>query len=144
MVCPKPLAARLIESQPADAERARIGAAMARTLMLASNLTEAVPLAEQAIALANRSSAPAAEASALITLGVAQAGLGRVDDGLGNLRRGLEVAEEAGASGEVARAYLNLNYALWSTGHVHEALEIAQEGIRHAQSQVRSGRGASP
>ena len=128
-------AARLIESQPADAERARIGAAMARTLMLASNLTEAVPLAEQAIALANRSSAPAAEASALITLGVAQAGLGRVDDGLGNLRRGLEVAEEAGASGEVARAYLNLNYALWSTGHVHEALEIAQEGIRHAQSQ---------
>ena len=127
-------AAALVEPISADPERARVAAATARTLMLASNLTDAVPMAEQAIEWARDGVAPEPEASALITLGVAQAGLGSLDAGLANLRSGLAIAEAAGASSEIARAYLNLNYALWSTGHVREALAVAQTGIRHAQS----------
>ena len=71
----------------------------------------------------------------MITLGVAQAGLGEPALGMDNLRRGLALAQAAGASREIARAYLNINYALWSRGYVGEAFAIAQDAIRHARSQ---------
>src|SRR5262249_27629958 len=50
------------------------------------------------------------------------------DEGIDELHRGLRVARTAGLGDEIARAWLNLDYAYWAEGRFREALDAAVAG----------------
>ena len=103
-------------------------ASQARLLMVQSHYREAVEVARVGIA-ASLVHAPELEATLRITLGAALSGIGSLEEGVAELQRGLDVAREAGQADEIARAWLNLDYAYWAVGRVRDALDATLAGV---------------
>jgi DNA-binding CsgD family transcriptional regulator len=115
-----------LEALGAEPELAAGLATRARMLMLSSRPHEAIADARRAITLG---ATPVVEASARITLGAALADVGPTHESVVEIKRGREVAREAGSPDQFARACLNLDYAYWSAGRLTEALEASLDGV---------------
>jgi DNA-binding CsgD family transcriptional regulator/tetratricopeptide (TPR) repeat protein len=121
-------AERLVPEDPPSAARARILAHRAGLLMLAGQLPESIPYAEEAVALARTVGSRSDEALALGVLGWDLALLGRVDDGVDRVREGLAIADELGGTEGIALGASNLATLLDRVGRTREALEVARQG----------------
>jgi DNA-binding CsgD family transcriptional regulator/tetratricopeptide (TPR) repeat protein len=116
-------ALRVAPAQP-SAERARVLATHAQSLMLAARWPDARRRAEEALAVARTvgAGARAEEGHALDILGTCT---GSVED-LVEARR---IAQEVGNAEGIVRAYLNLSAVLSVSGRLREALEVTRRGL---------------
>jgi DNA-binding CsgD family transcriptional regulator/tetratricopeptide (TPR) repeat protein len=114
-------ALRVAPAQP-SAERARILATHAQSLMLATRWPDARRRAEEALAVARMVGARAEEGHALDILGACTGSV----EYLAEARR---IAEEVGNADGIARAYLNLSAVLSVSGRLREALEVTRRGL---------------
>lgn len=127
-------AARLVPSDVATAERARVVAAQAQALMLAGRYRESEAKATEALAVAREAGARAEEGHVLATLGVDLAFLGHPSAGLSLLEDARLIAEEVGTPDDVGRAWLNLAELLSGPlNRLHAAAEVAEEGVERAR-----------
>jgi hypothetical protein len=124
-------ALRVIPDQP-SAARARVLAATAQSLMLASQFLSSRGYAEQAVAVARAVGARAEEAHACNTLGTDLAGIGCHADGIEMIRAGLRTARQIGDGTEAARCHLNLTEMLADARRAEEALRAGEEGVAEA------------
>jgi len=114
-------ALRVAPAQP-SAERARILATHAQSLMLATRWPDARRRAEEALAVARTVGARAEEGHALDIMGACTGSV----EYLVEARR---IAEEVGNADGIARAYLNLSAVLSVSGRLREALEVTRRGL---------------
>ena len=101
--------------------------------MLSSRSADAIEPCEAAIRLAQQGGEAAIESHARNTLGISLAALGDLEDGLAQLRRARDLALEARAWDDVARAYGNECSALAGAGRHAESLAAAVEGVEIAR-----------
>jgi ATP/maltotriose-dependent transcriptional regulator MalT len=111
-------------------------AAMANSLMRASEMEDSAEVARRAVAAARAAGAKDVEADVAITLGSASSYLGPPEAGLGSLRSGVQLALELDNPMTAVRGYINLSDALELLGRHEEAAQAAGEGLDLA---VRSG-----
>lgn len=117
---------RILPAEP-SAERARVLAYYAQTLMLTGRWRDAWRRAEEALAVARTVGARAEEGHALDILGCCT-------ENPDYLVEALRIAEEVGNAEGIVRAYLNLGVVLWSRGdRGREALEVARRGLAVAR-----------
>jgi DNA-binding CsgD family transcriptional regulator/tetratricopeptide (TPR) repeat protein len=117
---------RILPAEP-SAERARVLAYYAQSLMLTARWRDAWRQAEEALALARAVGARAEEGHALDILGCCT-------ENPDYLVEALRIAEEVGNAEGIVRAYLNLGAVLWSCGdRGREALEVARRGLAVAR-----------
>jgi DNA-binding CsgD family transcriptional regulator/tetratricopeptide (TPR) repeat protein len=118
--------ARILPPEP-SAERARVLAYHAQTLMLTARYRDAWRRAEEALVVARTVGARAEEGHALDMLGVCT-------ENPDYLVEALRIAEEVGNAEGIVRAYLNLGVVLsLRGGRGREALEVARRGLRVAR-----------
>jgi DNA-binding CsgD family transcriptional regulator len=111
----------LLPSQP-SAERARILAEYAASLMLAGQTRDAVGRAEEALAVARTVGARAEEGHALDILGTCT---GNIQ----HLEQARRIAEEVGNPEGIVITNLNLGAVLAVSGRVREALDVVRRGL---------------
>jgi DNA-binding CsgD family transcriptional regulator/tetratricopeptide (TPR) repeat protein len=117
---------RILPTEP-SAERARVLASYAQSLMLTARWRDAWRQADEALALARAVGARAEEGHALDILGCCT-------ENPDYLVEALRIAEEVGNAEGIVRAYLNLGAVLWSRGdREREALEVARRGLTVAR-----------
>jgi len=121
---------KAVALMPAErsAERARIMAGEARTLMLAGLYQESRARCLEAIRIARAVGAQREEGYALNTLGADLARLGEHEEAVTCLTQALSLAEAAGSIEDVWRAYANLAAALHEAGHLGRAAAVGREG----------------
>jgi DNA-binding CsgD family transcriptional regulator len=115
-------AVRLVPADPETPARARVLGGLARGLMYAGEWDEATQTAREAIDVARRTGSQGVEADALATLGAVQGTLGDLSGALRSLRRGRELALQAGNDDAAARAWSNLAWLLEGEACVREAM----------------------
>jgi DNA-binding CsgD family transcriptional regulator/tetratricopeptide (TPR) repeat protein len=118
-------AVRILPAEP-SAERARVLAEYAQSLMLAGPLRDAVGRAEEALVVARAVGARAEEGHALDILGSCTLDIGY-------LERARRIAEEVGNAEGIVRAYLNLGAVLALDGREREALDVVRRGLAVAR-----------
>jgi ATP/maltotriose-dependent transcriptional regulator MalT len=117
---------RILPVEP-SAERARVLAYYAQSLMLTARWRDAWRRAEEALVLARTVGARAEEGHALDILGCCT-------ENADHLVEALRIAEEVGNPEGIVRAYLNLSAVLFSRGgREREALEVARRGLAVAR-----------
>jgi DNA-binding CsgD family transcriptional regulator len=123
----------LMPAHPPSAERARILAWLATTLLLAGQPQRSRTHAEDALALARQVGARAEEADALVCLGMDLDQLGDRAAGLEHLRRGWSIATDGGDPDVLSHAAVGLSDSLRRDGQLEHAIEIALQGADAAQ-----------
>ena len=114
-------AVRILPVEP-SAERARVLAEYAQSLMMAAPLRDAVGRAEEALVVARTVGARAEEGHALDILGSCTLDIG-------HLEQALRIAEEVGNAEGIVRAYLNLGATLGVGGRTRDALAVTRRGL---------------
>jgi tetratricopeptide (TPR) repeat protein len=135
---------RLLASQGASPERARVLAAHAWQLMIYGRYSEARTLAEQALAMARAVGARREEGRALNIAGVAMSMRGDPDAGIAALVQARDIATEIEDFEDVLRAYSNLALALENAGRTEEAADEVLAGLavaRQRELDVTTGAG---
>jgi len=123
-------ASRLVASEPASAEKARVLAGHGTELMRQAHFSASRALCEQAIAVARAAGAQAEEGRALNTLGCDLASLGDPEAGIQKLRQALTLSEAAAKFDDLHRVYLNLSVVLGvDAGRLLEAMQVTREGL---------------
>ena len=117
-------ATRLVPEEPTR-ERAEVLAAHARMIMMTTRLADAIGLARTAVSVAREVGARADEAHAVGTLGACLAMLGDSESGLVHLREALSISTQIGDRVGVWRMSTNLADALFLTGSLAEAADVA-------------------
>jgi DNA-binding CsgD family transcriptional regulator/tetratricopeptide (TPR) repeat protein len=125
-------AERLLDGAPPSAERARVLAGHARTLVATWHTTQAISHCEEAIAVARAVGARAEETHALSTLGACLDDLGQLDRAIALHREARRIAEEVGDAEAIVRTYTNLSHVLEVAGQIHDAIDDAREGYQRA------------
>jgi DNA-binding CsgD family transcriptional regulator/tetratricopeptide (TPR) repeat protein len=120
---------RLVADQPPSAEKARVLAAYAAALMREGKYGASKTYCEEAIIVARTVGARALEGHALNTLGCDLGSLGDPDRGVAALKQARELAEEAGAFDDIARAYINLCGTYAYAGRLKDALAAGRQGL---------------
>jgi class 3 adenylate cyclase/tetratricopeptide (TPR) repeat protein len=120
-----------LESFGASAELVQALADQAGQFFVATEVREAIPIADRAISLAEELGVPE-PARALGFRGAARVYLGDAD-GLQDMRRALNVAIDQGLAREVALLHNNLAEALWPIEGPRAMLETSQEGGAFAE-----------
>jgi class 3 adenylate cyclase/tetratricopeptide (TPR) repeat protein len=115
-------AVQLAQGQPTTQGSTRAYAQKARVLSLAGREAEAVDLGRRALAMAEEIEDPQTASHALNTIGMSRIYLGE-PEGLDDLKRSLELAEEAAATDEIGKALNNLSNMCWALGRLDEATE---------------------
>jgi DNA-binding CsgD family transcriptional regulator len=118
----------LLADSPPSAVRARILAAHARALMLASRIEQARAVAEQALAMAHGVGARFEEGRAEAALGTALTILGDPRAGLAYLHRARAVAEELTDIDGLGWSWISLVEATAAAGRLTDACTLALEG----------------
>jgi DNA-binding CsgD family transcriptional regulator len=126
-------AVALVPAEPPSAARAEVLALHGTALMLALRHHEAVEVSRQAIQTAQQAGARTVEGHAHNTLGATLVDGGDSGEGLAHLEEAARIAEEAGAPGDLVRAYSNLSDALEALGRLQEALAAADEAASAAK-----------
>ena len=119
--------------QTATRERARILAGEGHILMLEGDAEAARAPCEEAIAIARTSGDKAVECSAMNTLAAVLGTLGERGQGIALLTEATRLAEELGASDELARSYVNLGQLLDEDDRLEEAAAVTLEGWERLQ-----------
>ncbi|MEU3606326.1 AAA family ATPase [Streptomyces sp. NPDC035033] len=127
-------AQELVKGLPPSAVHATVLVAAAGWGMLRSPGPEALATAERAVEYARLVKAEPIELNARLTHGTITVGAGDVDAGLAEMHEVRERAVVLGQYSEAARAHINISSALESLGRSHEAVEVADAGIRLARS----------
>jgi ATP/maltotriose-dependent transcriptional regulator MalT len=112
-----------------SATRAQALDALAVTLMLRGDTSEATAVAEAAADMAREVSDSLTEVSALITLGTLLVDRGEVDEGLAVTRDALTRAQADDEQLMAARALTNLSHQLGGIGRHREAETVARQGL---------------
>ncbi|MGN6872091.1 MAG: helix-turn-helix transcriptional regulator [Solirubrobacteraceae bacterium] len=112
---------------------AQVLAALARTRLLAYDLTGARAAAEQAVQTADAVGALEESCDAAISLGSVVSISGDAESGLALLRDAGKRAREAGLAWTALRAAINLTDRLAFGGRHEEAIAVAQEGREYAE-----------
>jgi DNA-binding CsgD family transcriptional regulator len=121
-------AVRLYPADARTADRARVLAAEARTLMLTGLADEALPSGEEALAIAREVGDAAVELSVVSTLGAGLGMLGQRDRAIAMMR---EAAARPGPGPDVEgrlRLYGNLGFVLAMDGATDEGIEMTLRG----------------
>jgi predicted ATPase len=126
-------AVELIPADRPSSELARVEGALAQVLMLRGRLEEASDRCRRAIATAEEVGASSEGVDASITLGVVECFLGDRTAAISRLSRAKRIAEELGLADQTLRAYVCLGDALDQDGRLHEAAELALEGMTVAE-----------
>jgi tetratricopeptide (TPR) repeat protein len=113
-------AVELVQGQPTTQGSTRAYAQKARVLSLAGREAEAVELGRRALAMAEEIDDRQSASHALNSIGMSRVYLGDAR-GLDDLKRSLELAEEAAAQDEIAKALNNLSNMCWALGLLDEA-----------------------
>jgi len=119
-------ALRLVPEEPETAARARVLAGSANERLLSGEMTEAADFARRSIAIAGRVDSPETEADALATLGAALGQLGELGEALPTMRRGRELARQAGDILSLSRAWGNLAALLEGEERIREAMALVE------------------
>jgi DNA-binding SARP family transcriptional activator len=119
---------RLLAQAPPSAVRARILAAHARALLLASRIEPARAVAEQARAMAHDIGAKLEEGRAEAALGAALTILGDPQSGIAHLHSARAVAEETVDIDGLGWSWISLVEAVASVGRLTDACALALEG----------------
>jgi class 3 adenylate cyclase/tetratricopeptide (TPR) repeat protein len=123
----------LLEDAPPSHAKANVLMNIALKNMLASNHAEAVETGRRAFQPADQLGIDRLKAATLNIIGVARAGLGE-REGIADIERAAEIASEANAPFEVARAYNNLASVHWLVGDVQETRAAHQRCIDFSES----------
>ncbi len=124
----------LVPAEPPTALRAFVLAKLAIALSLAAQLSEARPMAEEALAVARRINARPEEGKALSTLGTVLYLSGASEVAVRFLREGLVISEELGRFGDEAIDRSNLSEALHQSGNLREAVAVVFQGLERARA----------
>jgi ATP/maltotriose-dependent transcriptional regulator MalT len=127
-------AVTLLPEDDESAERARILARQAKTAMLQSRYTEALPMARTALDVATRAGADGPRSDALNAMGLSMVMLGEIDEGTAHLREAIAISSRGG---ERTSGWVNLADSLHLVGRSHEALEAAQQGLADTAGPTR-------
>jgi DNA-binding CsgD family transcriptional regulator len=122
-------AARLVPSEPASVERARVLAGQAYALFMASQFRAARASAEEALALAQEVGALEEEGWARLALGRALGDLGEHQAALAHMAEARRIAQQAGDVGGLAQTQVFLPQILDTAGRLEEALADVLEGL---------------
>jgi DNA-binding NarL/FixJ family response regulator/tetratricopeptide (TPR) repeat protein len=122
-------AVRLVSTEPAGPEQARVLAGYGQMLMLAGEVTRACEVCEEALAVALAVGARQVEGHARNTLGTALAVTTDPERGLDELRTARAIAEELGDPDDIGRAYVNLTDSLAKQGRWDESVEVGRAGV---------------
>jgi hypothetical protein len=120
-------AAHVREREPTVA-KARATAELARFRLLFDHFEEALGLAQEGLELAKATGLPELGARNLITIGTMRSrdtNLGGLDE----LKRGIEIAREAGAIRDLARGLNNLAYSYERVADLRRTEELAAESL---------------
>jgi tetratricopeptide (TPR) repeat protein len=120
-------AVELVQDEPVTPRSARAYAQKARVLSLAGREAESVELGRRALAMAEETGDRETAAHALNSIGMSRVYMGELE-GLEDLKRSLELAEEAIAIEEVGKALNNLSNMCWALGRLDEATEYRLTG----------------
>lgn len=126
-------ACALVENDPASKLQAWVLAGHGTALMQAGQYRLAAARCQQAIASARTAGASNEEGRALNTLGVALTMTGDPVRGIEATGLAQQLAEQAGSSEDIHRAYANLTFVLESAGQLQESLQVAREGIERSR-----------
>jgi class 3 adenylate cyclase/tetratricopeptide (TPR) repeat protein len=118
--------------------KARVTQEAARLMMLASRAEEAIRLGEDAIAMAEQLGLDEIRAAALVDVGSAQASLS-TDQGIETLTRAIDVARDANAAFDLARAMGNLGAFRWQAGELDGAGPLRLEALQAAHDYGQVG-----
>jgi hypothetical protein len=131
-------AQELVAGREASPVKARVTQEAARLMMLASNDEEAIRLGEEAIAMAEQLGLAEIKAAALVDVGSAQASL-NTDEGFGTLIRAIDVARDANAAFDLARAMGNLGAFRWQAGRLEGVGRLRLEAEQAARDYGQVG-----
>jgi class 3 adenylate cyclase/tetratricopeptide (TPR) repeat protein len=131
-------ARRLLADRDPSPAKARMTATAARLMMLSSRDEEAIRLGKEALALAEELGRDEIKASALVDIGSAQSSLGS-DEGIRTLTRAIDVAREANAAFDLARAMGNLGAFRWQGGKLEGVGRLRLEALQAAQEYGQAG-----
>jgi DNA-binding CsgD family transcriptional regulator len=112
---------------------AQVLAALARTRLLADDMSEARAAAQQAVRTADAVGALEESCDAAVTLGCVMDVLGDPEAGIELIRDAGQRAKEAGLAWTALRATINLTDRLAGIGRHEEAIAVAQEGGEYAE-----------
>jgi DNA-binding CsgD family transcriptional regulator len=135
-------AAQLIPIDPPTAERARVLADLAHSLMVRSRFGDSLALAEAALAISRAVGARSAEARALNVIGLDLACRSDFERGVPILREGNDLAVELGDPLAIFLTAVGLGWALDESARHAEALELARatrDRVRHLGADARFG-----
>ena len=138
-------AAALVREREPTVRKARATAELARFRLLFDDFEEALGLAQEGLELAKATGLPELEARNLITIGTMRSRDNNLG-GLEELKRGIEIAREAGAIGDLARGLNNLAYSYERVADLRRTEELVAESLalfeRLGQvERIRSARG---
>jgi DNA-binding CsgD family transcriptional regulator/tetratricopeptide (TPR) repeat protein len=122
-------AGRLVPSEPASAERARVLAEQAYAMFMASRVRAARASAEEALAMALEVGAREVEGRARLALGRALVELGEPRAALAHTAETRRLAQQAGDLGGLAQTQVFLPQVLAATGRLEDALADVLEGL---------------
>jgi class 3 adenylate cyclase/tetratricopeptide (TPR) repeat protein len=131
-------ARRLLADREPSPAKARMTATASRLMMLSSRDEEAIRLGKEALALAEQVGRDEIKASALVDIGSAQSSLD-TDEGLRTLTRAIDVAREANAAFDLARAMGNLGAFRWQAGRLEGVGRLRREALQAANDYGQAG-----
>jgi len=132
-------AVELVQGEPTTRGSVRAYAQRARVLSLAGREAESVEIGRRALAMAEEIGDRETASHALNSIGMSRVYMGELE-GLDDLKRSLELAEEALAIEEVGKALNNLSNMHWAVGKLDEATQYRLTGRDWA---LRNGVSAS-
>jgi class 3 adenylate cyclase len=121
-------AAALVRKREPTVVKARATAELARFRMMFGHFEEALRFAQEGLELAKATGLPELEARNLITIGTVRSH-DNILGGLEELKRGIEIAREAGAIGDLARGLNNLAYWYERVADLRRTEELAAESL---------------
>ncbi|MET9677195.1 AAA family ATPase [Streptomyces sp. NPDC006482] len=127
-------AQELVKGLPPSAVHAVVLVGAAGWGMLRNPGPEALAAAERAVEYARHVKAESIELNARLTLGSIMTAAGDVEAGLAEMHEVRERTTDLGQFSEASRAHINISSSLEGLGRSHEAVEIADSGIRLARS----------
>ncbi len=136
-------AAALVHEREPTVAKARATAELARFRMMFGHSEESLRLAQEGLELAKATGLPELEARNLITIGTVRSHDNDLG-GLQELKRGIEIAREAGAIRDLARGLANLAYRYVGMADLTRAWELAAEVSPSPSGSDRSSRSALP
>jgi class 3 adenylate cyclase len=131
-------ARELVAGIEASPVKARVTQEAARLMMLASRDEDAIRLGKEAMAMAEQLGLDEIRAAAMVDVGSAQASLGG-EDGIRTLTSAIDVAREANAAFDLARAMGNLAAFRWQAGELEGVGKLRLEALQAAQEYGQVG-----